>query len=646
MLIYQLERGVTADYTTDELQKYIKAMCGIETTVKYEMDEEEGLILATFDRLGISTADIEDPEIDDAYDIKVTGLKGYISGSNVRSILYGVYAYLYAAGCRFLRPGENGEFIPKRDLGEFNLEYRKKADCRYRCDCIEGSLSYEMINERLKWLPKVGYNGYMIQGITPTFMLDRWYSHAGNKYKNGKPLSWEEEAGLTYIVEKNIKKYGLLFHGVGHGYLFPAYGIYRDEELKVIEEPLKSHIALVDGERKIIRKLKYTNLCYTNPDVRKRIANFLVSYLKEKSQMDYLHIWLADDVANACQCKHCSEYTVSDLYVLLLNDIDNALTENNIDTKIVFILYHDTFKPPKKERFNNPKRFVMATAIFRSPDDRAEGYAIDDPKADSTNELSGDFAPIMRYQNAWREIFDGDIFFFDYHMYSEHFDDLGHDLITKRLVRDVKHLSKHNARGLMNCATSRLYMPTSMPAYACGLALYDLNLDLDGLKDDYFASAFGPDGSKVKAYLETLSNLFMPDLLSDIGVGAADQEFTDPNLIVTLKWMNNPTAHESFSQIQSVLDAFLPTLEENLKSSVACHRRSWELLKIHYKQCEMLSEALVLGSSGEIKSAQEKCLDLIDYLALHEDDYSLHFEFLLYLKRLRFTFGLAKSIWS
>ena len=130
------------------------------------------------------------------------------------------------------------------------------------------------------------------------------------------------------------------------------------------------------------------------------------------------------------------------------------------------------------------------------------------------------------------------------------------------------------------------------------------------------------------------------------GVGAADQEFTDPNLKVTLKWMNNPVANDSFRQIQGVLDAFLPVLKKNLKLDNASQRKSWELLKIHHKQCEMLAEALVLGSGGNIKAAQEKCLELIDYLALHEDDYALYFEYLLYLKRLRLTFGFANSIWA
>ena len=643
MLIYQLERGVTADYVTDELLKYLKAMCGLEATVKYEKEPEEGLILATFQNLGIPATDIEDPEIDDAYAVSVKGLRGYISGSNVRSILYGVYAYLYAAGCRFLRPGEDGEFIPQRDMREFICECRKKADCRYRCHCIEGSLSYEMIDEHLKWMLKAGYNGYMIQGTSPTFMLDRWYSHLGNKYKKGKPLTWEEESGLTRIVEKNIKKYGLLFHDVGHDYLFPAYGIYRDRDLKRIDEPLKSHIALVNGERKIIKALKYTNLCYSNPEVRKRIADYFVKYLTEKPEVDYLHVWLADDKNNACQCKSCASHTVSDLYVMLLNEIDKALTENHIDTKIVFILYNDTMIPPQKETFINPKRFVMMTAVMRWQEDNILGYAAD---ASDANHKSEAFIPIMQHQNDWREIFDGDIFFYDYHLYSEHFDDIGHDLITKRLVRDVKHLSKHHSKGLMNCATSRLNMPTSLPAFACGLALFDQSMDLEQLKEDYFISAFGADGMKVKTYLETLSTLFLPDLLSYFGVSAADQEFTEPNVKVKLKWMHNPEANKSFRQIKGALDAFWPVLEGNLDLGEACHRKSWELLKLHHTQCRMLAEALVLGSGGNVNAAQEKVRELIHYLAFHEDEYALHFEYFLYAKRLRFTFGITGSIWA
>jgi len=649
MIIYQLEKGETANYASEELAKYLKAVSGIDAIVKYEKGEEEGIILATFDKLGISMKDIENAKVDDAYDVDVKNLNGYISGSNIRSMLYGIYAYFYAAGCRYFRPGEGGDYIPKKDLTSFEFKAYKKADCRYRCDCLEGSISYEMVNERLRWLLKAGYNVYMIQGITPTAWLDRWYSHLGNPYKEGKKLTMEEEFDITAKIEKDIKKYGLLFHDVGHGYLFPAYGIYRDDQVDEMDETLKSHLALRDGERKILHgSLKYTNLCYSNPEVRKRIVDYFVGYLKEKPSIDYLQIWLADNRDNDCECEECQKGTPTDFYVMLLNEIDEAFTKNNIDAKIVFILYNSTMAAPLKERIKNPDRFVLMPAIRGSWGEY--GYAAYDPNTDTDflekDGKPGAFSTVMRHKKEWGRAFEGDVFFFDYHLYSLHFCDLGHTLITKRLVRDVKLLEKHGSKGLMNCCTPRLNMPTALPTYACGHALFDLNLDLEATFEDYFKYAFGEDGEKTRKYLETIGELFLPDLMADTGVDAADEEFDDPNIKIKLRWMNNKEAHESFSKIKKVLEDFKPIIDKNINTEDPAQRKSWELLEIHYNLCVMLSEAYVLGSEGKMGPSQKICTELIDYLARHEDDYLLHFDFMLYLRRLRLTFGITNDLFA
>ena len=49
--------------------------------------------------------------------IDVTDGKGRIAGSNPRSVLLGVYRFLEEAGCRWLRPGTDGDYVPKRALG-------------------------------------------------------------------------------------------------------------------------------------------------------------------------------------------------------------------------------------------------------------------------------------------------------------------------------------------------------------------------------------------------------------------------------------------------------------------------------------------------------------------------------------------------
>ena len=650
MIIYQLERGETADYASAEIIKYLKLVSGVEATVKFEKGEENGITLATFETLGLSMKDIEDKKVDDAYDVDVKNLNGYIAGSNIRSILYGIYAYFYAAGCRFLRPGENGEYIPEKDLYSFSFSNYKKAEYRYRCDCLEGSISYEMVNERLRWLLKVGYNGYLIQGITPTAWLDRWYSHLGNKYKEGKRLTLQEEFEITLKIEKDIKRYGLLFHDVGHGYLFPAYGIYRNSEAHEIGEELKSHLALRDGERKIMHgSLQYTNLCYSNPAVRKKISDYFVGYLREHD-VDFLHVWLADNSNNECQCEECSKATLSDHYITLLNDLDKAFEENKIDTKIVFVQYADTVRAPKFEKIINQDRFVFMPSVRQ---DGVNGYASYNPEVEKPDfsdiNYGGEFdafSTTMRFKDEWQKMFKGEMLFFDFHFYSGHFTDLGHTNAPKRVVRDIKLLEKFGSKGIMICSTPRFGMPTSLPPYAGGRALFDDKYDYEIDRNDYFKSAFGDDCEMVKEYLEKLSELFLPDLMNKTGIIPAAEDFVDPNVKVRLLWMNNKEAYNSFSKIKNVLDNFLPVIEKNIIGKNKTHRESWKLLKIHNTMCMMLSEALVLGTSGDMLNAQKKVNELIDFLARREDDYAMHFDFMLYVRRLRLTFGITDSLFA
>jgi hypothetical protein len=49
----------------------------------------------------------------DSFTLKSFDHKLWISGSNARSVLYGVYKYLKMHGFAFLYPGEEGEVIPE-----------------------------------------------------------------------------------------------------------------------------------------------------------------------------------------------------------------------------------------------------------------------------------------------------------------------------------------------------------------------------------------------------------------------------------------------------------------------------------------------------------------------------------------------------
>ena len=77
------------------------------------------------DELSLDTSDLSDPFLEDIIDIDVTALEGYIAGSNERSILMGIYKFCYSAGCRYIRPGEDGDYIPSVDLYAHSFKYRK-----------------------------------------------------------------------------------------------------------------------------------------------------------------------------------------------------------------------------------------------------------------------------------------------------------------------------------------------------------------------------------------------------------------------------------------------------------------------------------------------------------------------------------------
>ena len=113
--------------------------------------------------------------------------------------------------------------------------------------------------------------------------------------------------------------------------------------------------------------LMNTNLCYSKQEVRLAFAGHVAAYCRKHPGLDLLHVWLADDGNNSCECEECKKKLPSDWYIELLNSIDSELTKEKIAVKIVFLAYFDLLWPPKKEVLHNPDRFVfMFAPITRS----------------------------------------------------------------------------------------------------------------------------------------------------------------------------------------------------------------------------------------------------------------------------------------
>lgn len=604
--ICMLKSNQTIAFAGKELKKYIARMLGSDESIslelkeKYDASEKNALWLGTWHEFGSDNCldgsvlpVVDDSTMDDAIYIDAGEGKGVISGVNDRSVLLAVYRFLTEAGCRWVRPGEDGEYIPLKDLTCLSVNVCEKAAYRHRGICVEGAVSYENVADIIDWAPKVGFNSYFIQFREAYAFFDRWYKHKNNSLKQVEEFTIEKAREFVRNATKEIKKRGLLYQAVGHGWTCEPLGVPGlnwDKPEGEVSSDIMEYVAEVDGKREFWGGIPLnTNLCYSNPEVRRMIINSIAGYLQENKELDVLHFWLADGNNNQCECKNCIKEIPSDYYVSMLNDIDAHLTEKCIDTKIAFLIYFDLLWTPVKERIKNPDRFILMYApITRtySKEFRAESTDIELPEYRRNKlQFSSDIEQNLAFLKAWQQIFKGDSFDFDYHMMWDHFNDPGYFKIADLLNRDIKHLKDIGLNGFISCQVQRAFFPTGLAMYVMGKTLWDERICFDEISRDYFYSSFGHDGDKCRKYLAEISELFDPPYLRN----------EKPQIRLEVA--------ERLSRIGQTVKDFLPVIESNLNLNDRCHTQSWIYLQYHAEICMLLATALEARARGDREEA-------------------------------------------
>lgn len=657
MKIIIAQRGETAEYCVEELKKYVVQMSrgailpSVERVDKLPQKAEDGILLGLLDEMGLDTSDLEDPFIEDIIDIKIENGVGYIAGSNQRSILMGIYKYCTSAGCRFLRPGAGGDLVPKADLYHHSYTYRKKADYPFRGQCIEGAVSYEHVRDTVYWLPKVGMNLYMIEGLVPYSYMHKWYGHVGN-YKmrqKGQETSWRMLRDYVDLIERDVKRAGLQLHTLGHGWMFEGFGIHDDDSLQFeLTDEIRKHLALVNGERGLFKNATFhTHFCYSNPESRKFLVDYMVNYIKSKPHVDYVHMWLADSVNNQCECEECQKLIPSDHYVTLLNELDAELEKIGADTRVVFIMYNETERPPQKLVLKNTRRFSMTVAIGLHYE---KGYLIE-PYTDPVPEFKrNQYKPApaalrLKWHRDWKELCNNvPSFLFEYRYYTDMYCDLGHMQISRETNRDMKSIGELSFNGCMNDQTHRMFMPTSLPLITMGATLFDKSVDFEALKADYFKSAFGADAALCRNYLETLSDLLCPSNWRVGGKNGVEEAALGNVDVDKQNWINNPYVAEKAAKIPGLVEEFIPVIERNMAlAQEEAQRLSWYYLRYHAEIVKRFAKLLLTGAQGDIETAKTKCYqEVMDYVSEHEMEFHPAFDGFLFGHSMRLKMGLPK----
>ena len=593
----------------------------MEHTISVEFDAPCGLFAAS--ELKKALAQLQAPEMRIrllANDCETDGFtvdmnfpegRGFIRGSNPRSVLFGVYRLLKGLGFRWLRPGAAGEVVPPPPEKWTYMRFWEQASIPLRAVCIEGADSRENLLDMVDWMAKHFFNTYYLQSDSVYAFLDRYYSHLGNPLLAPEEFSRREGEKITRELAEALRLRGLTLQQFGHGPTGEILGLSHwgwDPEKEPVTEEIKPYLAQINGVRDLWHKNpKYTQLCYSNPVIQEKLAERVVELIQSHPEAGLVNFFLSDHHHNFCECENCVRKRPTDWYVMILNKIDEKLTALGNKIKIGFAVYYDLLWPPAVEKFNNPERFLLiACPVTRS---YAEPFFSGDA-AENIPEYLQNISPyptdnreIRAFYNAWKNVFSGRQVVFDYHyMWDLHRDYSGFAL-PELIHADAAALDKNGFSGFISCQNQRAFYPNSLGMTVLAEALWNSKSTFEQIAENYFEAAYGENSQAALDYFKSIKNFFPVHLLR--GTASLQEKQKAAELL-------------SSSLPRQIVEAAGPALASGCSSSVPAVRESWEILRLHTEQLLLACRALAtLWSKGE-KEAAGEIAELFDWARKNE----------------------------
>ena len=546
----------------------------------------------------------------DWFQVRLSPEEGHVAGSSARAVLLGVYDLLRRLGCRFLAPGRENEVIPVLRRADLALDYEHRASFRHRGVCIEGANSRENVLNFIDWLPKMGYNSFFLQFKVPYTFYARWYHHEKNPLRDAEPYVVADAAADMEYAEQELRRRGILLHKVGHGWTGEVLGYETVawEETHPLAEDKRPFAALVNGRRELHLGIPAdTNLCLSDPDAVRRFEDLVVQYAGQNPDTGYLHIWLADEYNNVCECGGCRRTTPSDQYVRLLNRIDHRLTAEGLGVRLVFLLYQELLWPPVEERLHNPDRFVLMFApISRT---FSESYRLEDRERSlpayvrNKVTLPADLGENLAFLREWQRQFTGDSFVYDYPLGRAHYGDFGYVHIARIIHADVQKLGPLGLSGYISCQELRAGLPNTLPNYVMGRVLLEKGADVEKIIDEYFSAAYGPGWKQAKDCLSRLSELQVCDYLNGKGLRQ------DPSVTEKLDRIE-----ACCIQYQAILDGHVPGVNK-------VQEGFWTRLGYHLAYTRLLVRAMSCLARGEERQSRDAWTSLWEFICRGEEKF-------------------------
>ena len=633
-IINKLRADHVIDFAAEELKEYLRMMmprCG-EIAIAYQPEAKTGFRLGLLEDFGLP-CEAEDVVLDDVVHIDTDLEGGILAGSNPRSVLFAVYRYLRLNGCRWLYPGVDGEHIPVAQITP--QKYHKMADHRFRGHCNEGAEFQNCMLETIDFYAKQECNVYMLEFDTPYAYYRNYYNHNFNPTRTPEPVTYDQVLQWKRQCEVEIGKRGLQFHDMGHGWTAEPFGMDSIEgwnKRDVVLTPEQEEVvALINGKRELWRGVALnTNLCMSNPKVRTRMATSIADYAQIATNVDYLHVWLADSYRNHCECEECRKMRPSDYYLMIMNELDDMLTQRGLNTRIVFICYLDTLFAPEKITIRNPQRFsLMYAPILRS---YCSGVDESQPLPEAATYVRNTWtAPANAMEHLallrqWQKVWHGPTFGYEYHFCTQQHNDPSGLNIARRIYEDIRGLKYMGLDGYVEDGSQRSFFPSGLAVYVYAETLLDRNADFDAIVEDYFSHAYGKDWQMALEYMKSVSYAFSyPYLSGEASADISRGKYYNPSMVSRLEY-----AQELAAQGRRLS-------KEHQKNPTRPQTVSWRLMQHHAEYIEGYSAIMTELAKGHKGKAYELAQAFYASFGVHEYEIERYMDFYMTMLNINYN---------
>ena len=628
--IYKLSLSEPVDFAALELKKYLGMMVpgSGKIEISYNPEATDGFRLGLLEDFNLPN-EAEDRELDDVVHIDTTEKGGILAGSNPRSVLFAVYRLLKENGCRFLFPGADGEFIPRKPLAP--TKYHKQADHRIRAHTTEGDPSLEQALQYIDYQTKNELNTYSLSQMY--IYHSRYYAHRYNEHNRPpEPVSRELVEQWQALCEAELMKRGTIMRMGGHSWATQSIGFDPKDNplyakgLKEVTEEQRSKLAMLNGVRGLNKNNPhFTNLCWSQPELRSGFAKFIARKVMENPQYAMIGISMADTSHNHCECEECRKYRPSDFMVMIANEADAILTANNIKTRLIFSDYIDMAFPPSQMRIKNPGRFVFQhAAITRNyTESLTADSVIPEPKPYVRNqwEVPRSVEECMSYYLGWRKDFPCTGQAFEYHFWLHQFRDPGMLTFSRRIYEDNMALKHFGIDGCVEDGSNKSFFPNGFADHIFCASMWDRELDYEAELADYFAHIYGPDWKQAKDYLEKISAAFDHAYL-------CGERYTD----ITKGELYNPEHAKDLAQVKTIVTDMREVIKTHLAMPTRPQTVCWRLLLRHTQWCEQLAEVFMEKCQGQDQKAVELFEAFVKDFGQHDFELERYFDFGLAVK--------------